>query len=203
MVYKHLLLSYAIADRLSFTRTGEGRADRESQSTGQAGSHQAQRGDPDRENITLLQRRTWNALLYNAYSELETKEEHSIPVKKLARLVGYDSHDMGYLKEAALAMRRCIAQYNVLGKDGSSERWGQWRFLHRSIFKRAGSPMPIARSDAGVCIIRPCMPALISTCKSHSTVNTCWPCGNYAPIIWGRAATMGRAHVFRLPNTGS
>ncbi len=80
-------------------------------------------------NITLLQRRTWNALLYNAYSELETKEEHSIPVKKLARLVGYDSHDMGYLKEAALAMLRCIVQYNVLGKDGSSERWGAMALL--------------------------------------------------------------------------
>jgi hypothetical protein len=80
-------------------------------------------------NITLLQRRTWNALLYNAYDELETKEEHAIPVRKLARLVGYDSHDMGYLKEAALAMLRCIVQYNVLGKDGSSERWGAMALL--------------------------------------------------------------------------
>jgi Initiator Replication protein len=80
-------------------------------------------------NITLLQRRTWNALLYNAYDELETKEEHAIPVKKLARLVGYDSHDMGYLKEAALAMLRCIVQYNVLGKDGSTERWGAMALL--------------------------------------------------------------------------
>jgi hypothetical protein len=80
-------------------------------------------------NITLLQRRTWNALLYNAYSELETKEEHSIPIKKLARIVGYDSHDMGYLKEAALAMLRCIVQYNVLGKDGSAERWGAMALL--------------------------------------------------------------------------
>jgi hypothetical protein len=80
-------------------------------------------------NITLLQRRTWNALLYNAYNELETKEEHAIPVQKLARLVGYDSHDMGYLKEAALAMLRCIVQYNVLGKDGSTERWGAMALL--------------------------------------------------------------------------
>jgi hypothetical protein len=80
-------------------------------------------------NITLLQRRTWNALLYNAYGELETKEEHSIPIKRLAHLVGYDSHDMGYLKQAALAMLRCIVQYNVLGKDGSSERWGAMALL--------------------------------------------------------------------------
>jgi Initiator Replication protein len=96
-------------------------------------------------NITLLQRRTWNALLYNAYNELETKEEHAIPVKKLAGLVGYDSHDMGYLKEAALAMLRCIVQYNVLGKDGSSERWGAMALLaqvdiQKGLFTYAYSP---------------------------------------------------------------
>jgi Initiator Replication protein len=97
------------------------------------------------DNITLLQRRTWNALLYNAYNELETKEEHSIPVKKLARLVGYDSHNMGYLKEAPLAMLRCIVQYNVLGKDGSSERWGAMALLaqvdiQKGLFTYAYSP---------------------------------------------------------------
>ena len=27
-------------------------------------------------NITLLQRRVWNVLLFNAYNELEKKEEH-------------------------------------------------------------------------------------------------------------------------------
>jgi hypothetical protein len=48
-------------------------------------------------NITLLQRRTWNALLYNAYNELNSKEVHSISVPELARLIGYDSHDMEYL----------------------------------------------------------------------------------------------------------
>ena len=49
MVYKHLRQSYAIAARLSFTILGEGGTDEESQSTGQAGNHQAQRGNPDRE----------------------------------------------------------------------------------------------------------------------------------------------------------
>ena len=29
-------------------------------------------------NITLLQRRTWNALLFHAYNELKTQEEHCI-----------------------------------------------------------------------------------------------------------------------------
>ena len=96
-------------------------------------------------NITLLQRRTWNALLYNAYNELTTQEEHSIPIQELCSLVGYDSHDLGYLKEAARAMLRCLVEYNVLGKDGSLERWGAVALLaqadiQRGIFTYAYSP---------------------------------------------------------------
>src|SRR6266851_2788766 len=74
-------------------------------------------------NITLLQRKTWNALLWNAYDELPTKDIHSISVQQIMRLVGYDSKDEAYLKEATLAMMHCIVEWNVLHKDGS-ERWG-------------------------------------------------------------------------------
>jgi len=90
-------------------------------------------------NMTLLQRRAWNALLYNAYNELNTKEEHQITLQYLAQLVGYDSHDMEYLKEASIAMLRCIVQYNVLGKDGSLERWGATALLAQAdIQKKKG-----------------------------------------------------------------
>ena len=74
-------------------------------------------------NITLLQRRAWNALLYNAYNGLDAEEEHRISVQDLARLIGYESHDMEYLKEASRAMMRCIVEWDVLDKDGSPE-WG-------------------------------------------------------------------------------
>jgi hypothetical protein len=90
-------------------------------------------------NLTLLQRRAWNALLFNAYNELEKKEEHQITLQYLAQLVGYDSHDMEYLKEASMAMLRCIVQYNVLGKDGSLERWGATALLAQAdIQKKKG-----------------------------------------------------------------
>ena len=95
--------------------------------------------------ITLLQRRTWNVLLYNAYNELDSKEEHEIALQELARFVGYKSHDMEYLKEASLAMLRCIVQYNVLDKDGSLERWGATALLaqaaiEKGLFTYAYSP---------------------------------------------------------------
>jgi len=90
-------------------------------------------------NMTLLQRRAWNALLFNAYNELDKKEEHQITLQYLAQLVGYDSHDMEYLKEASVAMLRCIVQYNVLDKDGSLERWGAFALLAQAdIQKKKG-----------------------------------------------------------------
>jgi hypothetical protein len=95
-------------------------------------------------NITLLQRRVWNVLLFNAYNELEKKEEHQIALKDLSILVGYDSHDMDYLKEAAEAMVRCTVQWDILDKDGSPE-WGVTALLaqggiKRGVFTYAYSP---------------------------------------------------------------
>ena len=96
-------------------------------------------------NITLLQRRTWNVLLWKAYYDLEDKDEYCIALQELARLVGYDSHDMEYLKETSIAMLRCIVQYNVLDKDGSLERWGATALLaqadiQKGLFTYAYSP---------------------------------------------------------------
>ena len=85
--------------------------------------------------ITLLQRRTWNALLFNAYNNLEMEEEHCISLEDLARLIGYDSHDMEYLKEASRAMMRCIVEWDVLDKDGSPE-WGATALLAQVKIKR-------------------------------------------------------------------
>ena len=85
--------------------------------------------------ITLLQRRTWNAFLFNAYNNLETEEEHAISLQDLAYLIGYDSHDMEYLKEASRAMMRCIVEWDVLDKDGSPE-WGATALLAQVKIKR-------------------------------------------------------------------
>jgi hypothetical protein len=95
-------------------------------------------------NITIVQRRAFNALLYHAYNELETAEEHRIPIQRLADLIGYDSHDMDYLKEASKAMMRCIVEWNVLDKD-VGPKWGATTLLaqasiERGIFTYAYSP---------------------------------------------------------------
>jgi plasmid replication initiation protein len=96
-------------------------------------------------NITFVQRRAFNALLFHAYNELETAEEHRIPIQRLADLIGYDSHDMDYLKEASKAMMRCIVEWNVLEKDAVGPKWGATALLaqatiDKGIFTYAYSP---------------------------------------------------------------
>jgi len=86
-------------------------------------------------NITLLQRRSWNVLLANAYDELPTEEEHHIAVKDLARMLDFDSKNDNYLKEALEALVGCKVKWNVLDKDGEEE-WGVTTLLAQAKIRR-------------------------------------------------------------------
>ena len=75
--------------------------------------------------MTLLQRRAWNVLLANAYSELPNKEGHSISVGELAAKLGFkDIHsNQHYLEETLKALVDCKVEWNLLDKD-NVEEWG-------------------------------------------------------------------------------
>ena len=73
--------------------------------------------------ISLLQRRAWNVLLANAYSELQTSEIHGVSVVELAAKLGYNSNDLDYLKETLEALGACQVKWNLLNKD-KKEKWG-------------------------------------------------------------------------------
>ena len=73
--------------------------------------------------ISLLQRRAWNVLLANAYSELQTSEIHRVSVVELAAKLGYNSNDLDYLKETLEALGACQVKWNLLNKD-KKEKWG-------------------------------------------------------------------------------
>ncbi|MBT7809204.1 replication initiation protein [Candidatus Poribacteria bacterium] len=74
-------------------------------------------------SISLLQRRAWNVLLANAYDNLGTREVHSIKVQHLVEVLGFQSKNERYLKDALKALAGCIVEWNILGKDGT-KRWG-------------------------------------------------------------------------------
>jgi plasmid replication initiation protein len=75
--------------------------------------------------LTLLQRKIANALLFNAYGELQEKEEHVIHIATLCELIGYDSHDHKSIKQALVNLLSTVLEWNLVdGERLDSE--GVW-----------------------------------------------------------------------------
>lgn len=73
--------------------------------------------------ITLLQRKTWNVLLWHAYNDLVVRDIHEISILEAMRLVGFESHNDGYFKSALEALAGCRVKWNIFDKANGSE-WG-------------------------------------------------------------------------------
>jgi len=86
-------------------------------------------------NITLLQRRAWNVLLYHAYEALLTVDEHQIRVRELMEVLEFGSKNDAYLKEALEALISCRVKWNVLDKDGVEE-WGVTALLASAVIRK-------------------------------------------------------------------
>lgn len=69
--------------------------------------------------ITLLQRKIANGLLYYAYNDLLTKDEHQISIRDLCNLIGYKSNDYKTIKNALRKLMLTIVEWNLM--DGSKE----------------------------------------------------------------------------------
>ncbi len=76
-------------------------------------------------NLTLVQRKLFNALLFNAYSGLQHKSTFQIQARKLCTLIGYNSNDYGKLKKALLGLITIAIEWNVI--DSASGKEGQWK----------------------------------------------------------------------------
>ena len=87
-----------------------------------------------RGRLSLLQRKISNILLLNAYDELPDREvfEHTIRLRTLAEVAGFDSNDHALLREALEALVDVKIKWNVLGHDGEEE-WGVSSFLAQAV----------------------------------------------------------------------
>lgn len=65
-------------------------------------------------NMTLLQRKIFNVLLYNAYDRLLLDDFHYIPYKRLSELIGYNSRDLMTLKKAIRSLESTVVEWNIL-----------------------------------------------------------------------------------------
>lgn len=91
--------------------------------------------------ITLLQRKIANALLYNAYDSLQTKDEHEIHIGSLCKLIGYDSHDHRTIKNSLVNLLSTVIEWNLV--DGEKiDREGVWN---------ASSMIADASIDGAIC----------------------------------------------------
>lgn len=68
-------------------------------------------------NISLLQRKISNALLFHAYETLLTKDEHEIQISQLTRLIGYDSHDHKKIKQSLMNLLATVIEWNIVDGD--------------------------------------------------------------------------------------
>jgi len=74
-------------------------------------------------SLTFTQQKASNILLLNAYDDLLTKEKHSIRVKDLANLIGFDSHNLDVLKDALRGLMSSVLEWNLLSDDGKDDGW--------------------------------------------------------------------------------
>lgn len=76
-------------------------------------------------NISLLQRKISNALLFHAYENLNTQDEHEIHISALTRLIGYDSHDHKRVKQSLMDLLATVVEWNIV--DGNKiDKEGVW-----------------------------------------------------------------------------
>lgn len=73
--------------------------------------------------LSLLQRKISNALLYHAYNELLTKEEHEITIRELCRLIGYQGHNHAVIKDALRELIATIIEWNIVDDKTGNENW--------------------------------------------------------------------------------
>lgn len=81
-----------------------------------------------RGELSLVQRKLANALLYHAYPELPVKDEYEIGIRYLCDLIGFDSNNLDPLKEAIRGLNNVSIEWGVQG-EGKLEIWGVFSML--------------------------------------------------------------------------
>ena len=73
--------------------------------------------------LSLLQRKICNALLYHAYPNLSTQDEHEITVKDLCRLILYNGNNQSVIKEALAELVSTRVEWNIVEEGSKEEDW--------------------------------------------------------------------------------
>lgn len=74
-------------------------------------------------SFSLLQRKISNALLFHAYLNLKTVEEHHITVKQLCHSIGYNGNNHLVIKQALKGLIATVIEWDVLDNKTGEEDW--------------------------------------------------------------------------------
>lgn len=69
-------------------------------------------------DLTALQRKLVNALLLNAYDNLLTERDHKVSTRLLCDMIGFDSKNIAYLKEALVGIMETVMEFDIMEDDG-------------------------------------------------------------------------------------
>ena len=94
-------------------------------------------------NISLIQKKLWFELVYQAFPNMGTQRSHSIKLSKLKELLGWSetTSSDNKLKEALRGLNKITVEWNIFGKD-KKRVWESFALL-------AGCQIP---DDSGICI---------------------------------------------------
>lgn len=74
-------------------------------------------------NLSLLQGKISNALLYHAYPNLLAHEKHQILIKDLCKIIGYSGNNHAAIKDAVKGLISTVIEWNVLDEKTGEEDW--------------------------------------------------------------------------------
>jgi hypothetical protein len=77
-------------------------------------------------DLRLVQRKLFNALLYNAYADLPKQSQFEISARELCKLIGYNSNDHKNLKKAVLELVTTAIEWDVISSD-SDIKHDKWK----------------------------------------------------------------------------
>lgn len=92
-------------------------------------------------DLTALQRKLVNALLLNAYDNLLTERDHKVNTRVLCDMIGFDSKNTTYLKQALVGIMETVMQFDIMEDDGEHS----WEAM---------SLLTYVRVKGGVCTYR-------------------------------------------------
>lgn len=79
-------------------------------------------------NLSLIQRKLANVLLYAAYDNLLSKRTHTLPVPIMCAMLGWEeSNRIDYLKETLVALQQTSIQFNL--REDGQEVWESMSML--------------------------------------------------------------------------